>query len=163
MKRPSTMTTDDETFEHYANPDNLIPAGPGRSRAAKSTHVPIRFTPEMVAEVKQLAKVDRKTVSTWIRDVVSAEVERRCPRRSESHASSAGQNFVTNASSGLTSFTVSHAALGYVNASAEALRKAHWMLTHPLRKGAAKLAVRVWKLQQEALKLAEEIERVQKT
>lgn len=90
--------SDDEAYEYYANPENLVPAGPGRRRKAKSTHVPIRFTPEMVAEVKQLAEVDRKTVSTWIRDVVSAEVERRHPRRPESRASSTGQNWIIVAS-----------------------------------------------------------------
>ena len=91
-------TSDDEAYEYYADPENLVPAGPGRRRKAKSTHVPIRFTPEMVAEVKQLAEVDRKTVSTWIRDVVSAEVERRRPRRPESRASSTGQNWIIVAS-----------------------------------------------------------------
>jgi hypothetical protein len=71
---------DDEAYEYYADPKNRVPAGPGRSRTAKSTHVPIRFTPEMIADVKQLAEKDRKTVSSWIRDVVEEEVERRQPR-----------------------------------------------------------------------------------
>ncbi|UQX10261.1 hypothetical protein [Candidatus Mycobacterium methanotrophicum] len=94
---------DDEACEYYADPKNQVPAGPGRSRTAKSTHVPIRFTPEMIADVKQLAEKDRKTVSTWVRDVVGAEVERRRPRWPQSVASSTGQNWTITASGDLTS------------------------------------------------------------
>lgn len=76
------MPDDESLYEFYADPDNRVPAGPSRRRASKplTTHVPIRFSPEVIAEVKQLADADRKTVSSWIRDVVEAEVERRRPR-----------------------------------------------------------------------------------
>lgn len=77
------MPDDDEAmYEYYADPDNRVPAGPGRRRASKplTTHVPIRFSAEVIAEVKQLADKDRKTVSSWVRDVVEAEVDRRRPR-----------------------------------------------------------------------------------
>jgi hypothetical protein len=76
------MADDESMHQHYADPDNRTPAGPGRRRAAQtlSTHVPIRFSAEVIGEVKQLADKDRKTVSSWIRDVVEAEVERRRPR-----------------------------------------------------------------------------------
>jgi hypothetical protein len=77
---------DDAMYEYYADPDHRVTAGPGRRRVSKplSTHVPIRFSPEVIAEVKQLAEKDRKTVSSWIRDVVEAEVERRRPREPRS-------------------------------------------------------------------------------
>jgi hypothetical protein len=69
-------------YEYYADPDNRVPAGPARRRAAQqlTTHVPIRFSPEAISEVKQLADKDRKTVSSWIRDVVEDEIARRRPR-----------------------------------------------------------------------------------
>jgi hypothetical protein len=78
------MTTTD--YEYYADPEHRVPAGPGRRRVSKAltTHVPIRFSPEVIGDVKQLADTDRKTVSSWIRDVVEAEVERRRPRYPES-------------------------------------------------------------------------------
>lgn len=74
--------TDDAMYQHYADPKNRVPAGPGRRRASKplTTHVPIRFSPEVIAEVKQLADLDRKSVSSWIRNVVEAEVARRGPQ-----------------------------------------------------------------------------------
>jgi hypothetical protein len=76
------MADDESMYEYYADPENRVPSGPGRRRASKplTTHVPIRFSPEVIAQVKQLADMDRKTVSSWIRDVVEVEVERRRPR-----------------------------------------------------------------------------------
>jgi hypothetical protein len=81
------MPDDDEAmYEYYSDPEHRVAAGPGRRRTSKplSTHVPIRFSPEVITEVKQLAEKDRKTVSSWIRDVVEAEVERRRPREPHS-------------------------------------------------------------------------------
>ncbi len=79
---------DEEQNRFYADPDNRQPASSGRQRSTKplSTHVPIRFRPEVIMEVKRLAEDDRKTVSAWIRDVVEDEVERRRPRYPTSHA-----------------------------------------------------------------------------
>lgn len=76
------MADDESMYEYYADPENRIPAGTGRRRASKplTTHVPIRFSAEIIARVKQLAEMDHKTVSSWIRDVVETEVERRQPR-----------------------------------------------------------------------------------
>lgn len=80
------MADDDSLYEYYSDPDNRLPRGPGRRRVSKplTTHVPIRFSPEVISQVKQLADIDRKTVSSWIRDVVEAEIERRRPRYPES-------------------------------------------------------------------------------
>jgi hypothetical protein len=77
-----TMPDDKATYEYYADPDNRVPAGPARRRASQplTTHVPIRFSSEVIADVKRLADEDHKSVSSWIRDVVEDEVERRRPR-----------------------------------------------------------------------------------
>jgi hypothetical protein len=77
-----TMPDDESMYEYYADPDNRVPAGAVRRRVSKplSTHVPIRFTPDVIAEVKKLADKDHKSVSSWIRHVVEEEVERRQPR-----------------------------------------------------------------------------------
>jgi hypothetical protein len=80
------MADDESLYEYYADPDNRVPSGPGRRRLSKplTTHVPIRFSPEVISDVKRLADIDRKTVSSWIRDVVEAEVGRRQPYYPES-------------------------------------------------------------------------------
>jgi predicted DNA-binding protein len=54
-------------------------SGPGRRRLSVTleSHVPIRFTNEAVEKVKCFADKDNKTVSSWIRDLVDEEIERR--------------------------------------------------------------------------------------
>lgn len=71
--------TDEEAMEFYADPENQRTAGPGvrRSGPALSTHVRVRFSPEMIAAVKRFADEDHSTVSTWIRKVVAREIDRR--------------------------------------------------------------------------------------
>jgi hypothetical protein len=71
--------SDAEDYQYYADPDNREPAGPGRRRrgASLSSHVPIRFRPDVIARVKEHADRDRKTVSSWIRDIVEMELDRR--------------------------------------------------------------------------------------
>jgi hypothetical protein len=73
---------DEQANAFYADPANQVPA-PGsvqrRPKGTMNTHVPIRFRPEIIARVKHLAALDRKTVSSWIRDLVETEVERREP------------------------------------------------------------------------------------
>lgn len=44
-----------------------------------ANHVPVRFTEAVIARVREFADIDGVTVSTWIRNVVSREVERRSP------------------------------------------------------------------------------------
>jgi predicted transcriptional regulator len=65
--------------DYYAKPENQVPAGPGRRRRSPrlTTHVPIRFSPDVIEVVKKLADTDRRTVSSWIRTVVDQEIERR--------------------------------------------------------------------------------------
>ena len=70
-----------QAHEHYLDVSNLVPAGPAQRpvRPAKSSMVPVRFAPDMIAAVKRLAGYDGMTVSTWIRNLVAKEIERRQP------------------------------------------------------------------------------------
>ena len=58
-------------------------------------HVPVRFSESVIARVKLLALRDGVTVSTWIRNLVLKEVERRSPPMT---ASSFDPKWVTFAS-----------------------------------------------------------------
>ena len=71
--------SDEEAYQHYADPDNREPTGRGgrRARRTMSSHVPVRFRPDVIAEVKRLAEEDGLTVSSWIRRLVEREIERR--------------------------------------------------------------------------------------
>lgn len=71
--------------DYFDDPGNFEPVGPPRrrSRPGLTEHVPIRFKPWTIARVRILAERDRKPVSSWIRDVVEAEVERRLPQHAE--------------------------------------------------------------------------------
>jgi hypothetical protein len=73
--------SDEEAFIHYTDPEHQEPVGPARrrSRPGMTSHVPVRFHPDVIAKVKILAGRDRKTVSAWIRDLVEREIERRLP------------------------------------------------------------------------------------
>ncbi|HLK01484.1 MAG TPA: hypothetical protein VKU39_16480 [Streptosporangiaceae bacterium] len=73
--------TDSDAHEFYRDPEHLAVAGPGqrRERPMKTAMVPVRFTPELIAAVKHLALLDAVTVSTWIRNLVAREVQRRQP------------------------------------------------------------------------------------
>jgi hypothetical protein len=53
-----------------------------RSRAKLTGHVPIRFPEDTIRRVRALAYHDGVTVSTWIRQVVGREIERRLPSES---------------------------------------------------------------------------------
>jgi hypothetical protein len=72
-------TSDEDSVAFYADPKNQQTTGRAVRRAGKalSTHVPVRFSPDMIAAVKRLADRDHMTVSAWIRRVVAREIERR--------------------------------------------------------------------------------------
>ena len=93
---PNNGMSDEEAYTHYADPDNREPTGPGRRRSTRpmSSHVPVRFTPDVIAEVKQVAREDRKTVSSWIRDTVERELERRRPRYPTTSALPTEERFI---------------------------------------------------------------------
>lgn len=70
-----------QAHEFYKDPEHLAAAGPGeqRQRPMKSAMVPVRFSQDMIAAVKRFANQDGVTVSTWIRRLVSREIQRRQP------------------------------------------------------------------------------------
>jgi hypothetical protein len=67
--------------DQYADPSARAPRGPARRRSAATltSHVPVRFPSSTIEAVQRLAAEDGKSVSSWIRDVVSEEVRRRLP------------------------------------------------------------------------------------
>ena len=74
---------DADAYDFYAEPANREPA-PGpvrrvrRQRPVKyDTHVPVRFTRDVIGQVKTFADEDGVTVSTWIRQAVCRELRRR--------------------------------------------------------------------------------------
>jgi hypothetical protein len=79
---------DREAYEFYeSQPERLALRGTptARSGAALSTHVPVRFSPNVIARVRVLAERDGTTVSGWIRRVVEEAVERRMPAAPQTH------------------------------------------------------------------------------
>ena len=74
---------DTDAYDLYAEPANREP-GPGPARRVRrqrpvkyDTHVPIRFTRDVIDQVKTFADEDGVTVSTWIRQAVRRELRRR--------------------------------------------------------------------------------------
>ncbi|MFZ0058601.1 MAG: hypothetical protein WAL35_00960 [Acidimicrobiales bacterium] len=65
--------TDEEAAEFYSRPENQAaePGGGKRARPNLTEHVPIRFRPEMLEQVRTCADYDGVTVSTWIRNAVA--------------------------------------------------------------------------------------------
>lgn len=75
--------SDDEAFAFYSDPANQHAGArvPKRAKQPMTEHVPVRFSDELIARVKAIAAQDGFTVSSWIRQVVLKEVERRQPPR----------------------------------------------------------------------------------
>ena len=71
-----TMTPEEE-HEFYADPANQVPVGPAvRRRPRLSAPVPVRFSDELLAKVREQAEADDRSVSSWIRRAVEHELER---------------------------------------------------------------------------------------
>ena len=73
------MTTKKMTAEEehalYAEPSNQVPAGPPvRRRRRLSEPVPVRFPETLLAEVRERAAADDRSVSSWIRRAVEHEL-----------------------------------------------------------------------------------------
>jgi predicted HicB family RNase H-like nuclease len=67
--------TPDEEYDFYAKPENQVPEGPPRRRAARLTSpVPVRFPPELLEEIRQRAAADDRSVSSWIRRAVEHQL-----------------------------------------------------------------------------------------
>jgi antitoxin component of RelBE/YafQ-DinJ toxin-antitoxin module len=67
-----------DNIEPYKDPEDVrggrrLPS----TRPAMKGHVPVRFSEELIGQVKILAQQDGMTVSTWIRRLVVREVEQR--------------------------------------------------------------------------------------
>lgn len=77
---PMTKTpmTAGEEYDFYAQPENQVPQGPSRRRAARLTSpVPVRFPPELLEEIRRRAAADDRSVSSWIRLAVEHELRHR--------------------------------------------------------------------------------------
>lgn len=76
MTTPPTMTPDEE-FDFYSREDNQQPQGPPvRRRASLSEIVPVRFSPELLEEVRTRAADDDRSVASWVRRAVEHELSR---------------------------------------------------------------------------------------
>ncbi len=75
------MGDDRQAYEYYRDPANQVPAGAAVRREGRrmSATVPVRFPPEVIEAVKRFARQDGVTVSTWIRQLVGREIQRRQP------------------------------------------------------------------------------------
>jgi hypothetical protein len=73
-------------YLHYADPANRQPAEdaqiyvPPRRPRRLTSHVPIRFRPEVIEQAKAIAEDEGLTVSSWIRRLVDREVTRHAQR-----------------------------------------------------------------------------------
>lgn len=75
MTTEQKMTPDQE-YAFYARPENQEPQGKPRRRARLSAPIPVRFSAEQMAEIKQRADADDRSVSAWIRRAVEHELAR---------------------------------------------------------------------------------------
>lgn len=71
----SEPMTPDEEHAFYADPENQMPQGPPRRRRQKlSAMVPVRFSEELLDEIRRHAEADDRSVSSWIRRAVEREL-----------------------------------------------------------------------------------------
>ena len=67
----------DEEHGFYEDPANQVPAGPSvRRRRRLSEPVPVRFPETLLAEVRERAAADDRSVSSWIRRAVEHELRK---------------------------------------------------------------------------------------
>ncbi|GAB05528.1 ribbon-helix-helix protein, CopG family [Gordonia amarae] len=64
--------TPDQEYDFYAQPENHEPLGPGRRRLTAT--VPVRFSEELLEQVRNAAAADDRSVSAWIRRAVEHEL-----------------------------------------------------------------------------------------
>jgi predicted HicB family RNase H-like nuclease len=71
-----TMTPDEE-YAFYSQPEHQTPQGPP-TRRRKSTRlsaaVPVRLPEEVLAEIRERAADDDRSVSSWIRRAIEHEL-----------------------------------------------------------------------------------------
>ena len=67
--------TPEQEYDYYAEPDNQQPQGPPRRRQSRlSEMVPVRFPPELLAEIRRHAEADDRSLSSWIRRAAEHEI-----------------------------------------------------------------------------------------
>ena len=68
--------TPDEEYDFYARPENQEPQGPPRRRTRRlRAPIPVRFSEEQLAAIKERAEADDRSVSAWIRRAVEQELD----------------------------------------------------------------------------------------
>lgn len=110
--------TEAQAHDFYKDPDHLAVSGPGqrRERPMKTGMIPVRFAPDMIAAVKRFASQDGVTVSTWIRRLVSKELQRRQPSVTDAASSAPDIRFDYPEPMRPRSVTVSAASSGQLAA-----------------------------------------------
>ncbi len=69
--------TPDQEHAFYAVPGNQTPQGPPvRRRARLSDPVPVRLPLDVLEQVRNLARADDRSVSSWVRRAVEHELNR---------------------------------------------------------------------------------------
>lgn len=69
--------TPEEERAYYADPENQLPQGaPVRRRERLSDPVPVRLPPEVLQQVRERARADDRSVSSWVRRAVQHELDR---------------------------------------------------------------------------------------
>jgi len=89
----------------YGDPENIRVGRQVSSppRTQMTGHVPVRFPQEIVDRVKAAAAEDGMTVSTWIRRLVTKEIEKRgTPRSAPGHFEQSWIQFHTELRSSVT-------------------------------------------------------------
>jgi hypothetical protein len=74
---------DREAHEFYADPAHLAISGPGVKRKGQrlTSMTAVRFAPEVIEAVKDIAFAEGVTVGSWIRRLVNRELEARRRQR----------------------------------------------------------------------------------
>lgn len=74
MTKEKPMTPEQE-YDYYADTDNQQPQGPPRRRQSRlSEMVPVRFSPEMLDQIRRRAEADDRSLSSWIRRAAEHEL-----------------------------------------------------------------------------------------
>lgn len=78
---------DHEAYEFYADPANMVTAGPGRKRRMplKTAILSVRFDPAVLERVERLADAGGISVSNWVRAAVNREEYRQRVRYLDEH------------------------------------------------------------------------------
>lgn len=82
--------TDQDVYSYYDDDENVAVEGPAVAptrRAKLSSHLPVRFSPTVLASARAFAAEDGLSISAWVRWLVEKEVMRRTPVKTTSSES----------------------------------------------------------------------------